>query len=96
MYTPNAMESASAAVTNALAIRWNENVNLWRDSIRCQRSGMKFALGSGVGHASRYARNRASSLSSTLPRIEFILPLLHRLWPVPSFKIGRESHRVEL
>jgi len=75
-YTPKAIESATAAVTKALAMRRNENVTVFRDSIFRQSSGMKFALASGMGHAAWYARNRASSLSSSLPRIEFIIPQL--------------------
>src|ERR1035438_6774907 len=73
MYTPNAMVSATAAVTKPFAIWRKENVKFWRDSIRPQRAGIKFALASGVEQASRYARNRASNLSSSLPRIEFII-----------------------
>src|SRR5690242_6154967 len=72
------MESATAAVVSALDIRPKEKVNRWRDSIRCQSSGMKLTLGSGAGHASAYARNKASSFCSSFPRIRFIIPLLPR------------------
>src|ERR1700684_1843090 len=68
----NATVSPTAAAAKALAMRRNENVNVCRDSIFCHNVGMKFALGSGVGHAAN-ARNRASSFSSLLPRIGIIL-----------------------
>src|SRR6202789_2587093 len=68
MYTLKPTVSATAAAAKALAMRRNENVKVCRDSIFCHNVGMKFALGSGVGHAAN-ARKRASSFSSLLPRI---------------------------
>src|SRR5579883_2536886 len=76
MYTPSAIESATAAVTSALAMRRNENAKVWRASMRRHRFGMKFADGSRSGHAPANARNRASSLSSSLARIGWMIPLL--------------------
>src|SRR6202789_2451290 len=68
MYTLKPTVSATAAAANALAMRRNENVKVCRDSIFCHNVGMKFALGSGAGHAAN-ARKRASSFSSLLPCI---------------------------
>src|SRR5579871_2546646 len=62
---------ATAAAAKVFAIRRKEKVNVCRASIFCQSTGMKFALGSGVGHAAN-ARKRASSFSSLLPRIGVI------------------------
>jgi hypothetical protein len=44
---------------------------------------MKLALGSGVGHAARYAANNASNLSSSLPRIGSIMVTLYYKLELP-------------
>src|ERR1035437_5618104 len=74
---PKTRDRATAAVVKALAMRRKEKVNRWRDSIRAQRLGMKFAPASGAAQASRYARKRTSSSWSSLPCMEFIIALLH-------------------
>src|SRR5674476_915013 len=74
---PKTRDRATAAVVKALAMRRKEKVNRWRDSIRAQRLGMKFAPASGAAQASRYARKRTSSSWSSLSCMEFIIALLH-------------------
>src|ERR1035437_9715344 len=74
---PKTRDRATAAVVKALAMRRKEKVNRWRDSIRAQRLGMKFAPASGAAQASRYARKRTSSSWSSLPCMEFIIAVLH-------------------
>src|ERR1035438_3930355 len=62
---PRMTDAAKAAVTSILATLPNQLVETSRASMRAHKAGIKFALASGIGQASWYARNILSRRSSS-------------------------------